>query len=91
MCVCTCIGGGGPVLTRGTMGKTHGGFAVFLWLLPAQNSHQDGDEGRVPPSVGTFLKGMTVHFKGTQGKLGLRHSWTQALAQRILCWPHFDH
>lgn len=31
----------GSVLTRGTLGMTReDGFAVFLWLLLARNSHQ---------------------------------------------------
>lgn len=50
------------MLTRGTMGMTHGSFAVFHWLLPAQNNHQAGDEGGVLPFVGAFLK---MHLKSS--------------------------
>lgn len=50
------------MLTRGTKGRTHGGFAVFLWLLPAQNNHQAGDEGGVLPFVGALLK---MHLKSS--------------------------
>lgn len=85
------MSGGGSVLTRGAMGRTHGGFAVFLWLLPAQNSHQAGDESGVLPFAGAFFKNMTVHFQSTKRKPGLRHSWSRALAQRTLFWPHFYH
>lgn len=63
-------------MTRGAIGRTQDDFAVFLWLLPAQNSHQAGDESEVLPFVRAFFKKMSVHFQSTKRKLGLRHSWS---------------
>lgn len=58
--------------TRGTMGMTHGGFAVFLWLLPAQNNHQAGDEGGVLPFAGRIFKNV---FKVKCISRALKESW----------------
>lgn len=76
MAVCVV---GGSVLIRGTMGTTHddGVFAVFLWLLLARNSLQLGVKVGVLPFVEALFKGMTVHFQGTQGKIGLRNFWAE--------------